>query len=309
MEAVKYFYLSSQLNNPEGIFYCGYSYENGYGVNIDVKKAIDYYQKCIDNINNKDSIYDPFDMFVSILIKTNDYYYLCYNNIGLIYLTEKEIENRQLAFKFLKEAGLNEYSFGQNNLGLFYQFHFNEIENAKYMFERSSKQKFALAEYNQGYLFECERNEEEAIKHCILASKYEKEPLKFRNIKLINDERLEISKTFIICLTNLKLSLYYLKHLLLEEASHYFKKAFFEPLYKLLFRLDEDSYSFKLQIKPNNLESLFLQSPLFNLDRQNTSYWKKIDSDMNTKKIEIQFSYQFNDNEKKNMKKKTNLKN
>ena len=49
----------------------------------------------------------------------------------------------------IKESAFAEYPFGQNNFGLY-----NEIYlNAEYMYNKSSKHKFSLAEYNLGSLY------------------------------------------------------------------------------------------------------------------------------------------------------------
>lgn len=125
------------------------------------------------------------------MIHYNSYRYPSFNDIGLIYIT---VYNDPLKAKeYIKEAGLNEYSFGQNNLGLLNQFYFNETENAKYFFEKASKNHFALAEYNLGHLEEKEGKIEKAIEFFIKASDDENEKLIFHNTK-INDKRLKISK-------------------------------------------------------------------------------------------------------------------
>ncbi|KAK8844481.1 hypothetical protein M9Y10_024341 [Tritrichomonas musculus] len=288
LEAIKYFNLSAQLKNSEGLYYCGYAFENGKGVNINISKAIKYYKQCINNIRNNETLSDPLDMFISTMIKTNDYIYVCYNSLGLIYIYDFELENHKKAFKYLKESGMNEFSFGQNNLGLFYQFYLNDINNSKYMYERSSKQNFALAEYNIGYLFECDKKEDEAIEHFILASKYSKEPLSFRNISIIDDDRFIISKTFIICLTNLKLSLYFLSKLSFEESREYLMKTLIDPLIELLMRLDKSSFQFQIRPNENNLLNIILCSPLFNLYDYDNSGWLKFNSNPNEEKIIIQ---------------------
>lgn len=56
-------------------------------------------------------------------------------------------------------------------------------------------------------MLEKENKKKESIEYFKLASKHESEPLQFREITRY-DKRLELSKTFIICFTNLKLTEY-----------------------------------------------------------------------------------------------------
>lgn len=67
---------------------------------------------------------------------------------------------------------------------------------------------FALALYNLGYLKEKDNKTVESILYYLKASENEDMPLMFHNFHHV-DKRLEISKTFVICLTNLKLVEYY----------------------------------------------------------------------------------------------------
>lgn len=109
----------------------------------------------------------------------------------------------------MKESAFAEYPFGQNNLGLFYQICLKENDKAENMFEGSSKHNFALAKFNLGMIREGENMTEESIEYFVGAPELEFEPLKYRDITR-HDKRLEMSKTFIICFTNLELSEYFL---------------------------------------------------------------------------------------------------
>ena len=108
-----------------------------------------------------------------------------------------------------EKSAFEEYPFGQNNLGLVYEFYLNSKGDAEYMYERSSKSNFPLSEYNLANLLEKEGNLKESINYYKRASDHENDVLVYRG-KRIEDKRLEISKKFIICLTNLKLVDYYL---------------------------------------------------------------------------------------------------
>ncbi|KAK8882523.1 hypothetical protein M9Y10_045165 [Tritrichomonas musculus] len=230
-KAREYFETSSK-SNLNSSFYLGLLYENGICVDRDLNKSIEYFKQCA---NDKKTYYfstsdDSFTYENRIL--NNEFYYHANNELGLIYITEKMFENKELSEKYLKEAGLNEFPFGQNCLGIFYQFYSNEIGNAQYLFEKASKSNFALSEFNLGYIYEGTWKNEESIEHCNKASDLENELIIFRNQK-IEDGRLEISKSFIICYTNLKLSLYYLTKSpipLHEEISDDFLlKSIFRP--------------------------------------------------------------------------------
>lgn len=141
------------------------------------------------------------------------------------------------------------------------------------MYRRSSKNKFALAIYNLGYLKKKQNKIEESIEFYIKASEYEDEPLTFQNI-IHFDKRLEISKTFIICLTNLKLTYYYL------SISEYVisKKYFIKSFSKIINKSDEFNYKFRFQFQISESENIFIYlkkfilfSPLFNLINQHFS--------------------------------------
>lgn len=179
--------------------------------------------------------------------------------MGLIYLFE--FQDIEKANQFIKQSKLGEYPFGQKNYGLLNQFYLNNIEEAKYMYQRASKNKFALSEYNQGYILENEGKIEESIQFYIRAIELKDEPLIFKN-KQHYDKRLDISKKFVICFTNLKLVDYYLSKSNYNEAKNYFNKAFTEII------SNDDSYKFQFQFHKNYLFAyvkLFIfKCPLFN---------------------------------------------
>ena len=90
------------------------------------------------------------------------------------------------AEKYIKESAFNEFPFGQNNFGLFNQFYLNKIEYAEYMYERSAKSNFSLAEYNLGYLHEQKNDIKGSIQYYIQASEHEDEELIYRNIHVFD---------------------------------------------------------------------------------------------------------------------------
>ena len=199
------------------------------------------------------------------------------NDLGLIYLLI--LNDVEKASEFLKKAAYAEYPFAQNNFGLFNQFFLNDIEKAKYMYKRSSEHKFALADFNLGLLAEKENDLKKSIEYYIKASDNENEPLIFHQYKHI-DKRLEISKIFIICLTNLKLVDFYFKQSKNDEAKKYFIKAFNN------LQLDE-SYKFKFEFINNRfsyLKTFILNHPIFNLKNQPNLNLKDSQIDLKEKK-------------------------
>lgn len=84
---------------------------------------------------------------------------------------------------------------------------------------------------------------EKSIKYYILLSKHERESLIFKNINYF-DKRLEISKIFINCFTNLKLVEYYFSISNYSES----KKYFIKTINRLIFQDEKSNCSFKIKI-------------------------------------------------------------
>ncbi|KAK8835009.1 hypothetical protein M9Y10_020614 [Tritrichomonas musculus] len=266
-KAKKYYEYSAELNNPTALFHLGKIYSDYDEINF--QKSIQYYSKCtgIDKYSIKslspENQYQTMPLF-------NEYRYPAYNDLGLIYLIE--YKNVDESKRFIKISAFSEYPFGQNNFGLLWQFYSNndkyaEVE-ADHMYARASEKYFALSEYNRGYLKEKENNIKESIKFYKLASDHEKVKLIFRNIVHF-DIRLEVSKIFILCYTNLKLCSYYLSVLDIKESRKYFIRSVtkiilfiqvLKRLYNLKFKYENKQISF--------LKKLILGFPLFNLKNQ-----------------------------------------
>lgn len=280
-KARMYFEMSVEKNNLNALFYLGSMYEKGAGVERNLAKSIEYftqsssnqYEICF-NGSRKDATYQGE-------FKMNIHYYrsMLNNDLAMIYITEEEFFNIELAEKLLKESAFNEYPFGQNNFGLFCQLYLNHIGNAQYMYERSSKHHFALAEFNLGRIYEKENKESECIDHYKKASDDENQPLVFRN-NICDDERLDISKSLIICLINLKLAKYYFSKSEDDEAINFIFKAIFRPLFSLLFILKNKSVSciFKIKLINQkyqiiNLRELILNNPMFHVPNLSLSGW------------------------------------
>lgn len=314
VKARECFNMAAEKRNPIALFYLGFIYENGKGVEKDIKKAIEYYLKSTENHYFQDkSIVEDSDNISQASYKSdrnNFNYYRSNNDLGLIYVTEKEFQNKELARKYLQEAGNNEYPFGQNNYGLFYQFYLNDKERAFHMFNRSSKHQFAMAEFNLAHFYEQEGEIDESIKHYELVSQYENVAFTFRGQLIDDDERLNVSKMFLTCFANLKLTLFYLNKI--ETAQEYLMKSIFQPLFRLLVQPTRHSYSFTFKCnhqnggaKITNLKDFYLNFPLFNLQKKFEpnnveSGWKKNEYCSKDKKIILNFENESHSNELQN---------
>ena len=199
------------------------------------------------------------------IYRVNNYRYISYNDLGLIYLIHlkqlKEAEDN------LKEAAFAEYPFGQNNYGLFSEFYIKNLENAEYMYKRSLKHSFPMAEFNFARLKEKQNEKDKSIKYYIQASDHEDEPLIYRGITRY-DKRLEISKTFIICLTNIKLVEFYFTKEEYEESKKYFIKVI-EKLkcinkfkIKTKFQQNENDKTYKFIFKNQKNDEITNQYPI-----------------------------------------------
>lgn len=85
------------------------------------------------------------------------------------------------------------------------------------------KQKFALASFNLAYLKEKENKIEESIKLYRKASMDENEPLFYRDEQIL-DKQLEISRLFIICLTNLIQNIIYQRRIMKNQKKFSIKQ-------------------------------------------------------------------------------------
>ena len=187
------------------------------------------------------------------------------NDLGLLYLLD--LNDNKKGIEYITKGAMNEYPYAQNNYGLLNQFYFNDIKNAEYFFERSSKHHFALSEYNIGHIKENKGSIEESIQHYIKASEDEDSPLIFRDIEHF-DKRLSISKIFVISFVNLKLVEHYILKNDYDQSKNYFIKAF----KKINFTEEDLSYRFCFRFNYKNeknpfsyLKFFILNFPLFNL--------------------------------------------
>ncbi|KAK8886576.1 spindle assembly checkpoint kinase [Tritrichomonas musculus] len=285
-KALEYFQIAADKQNVQAFYYLGFIFENGLGVKSDIKKAIEFYQSAAIHENSV-KLYDPGQIFVIDLDENNLFYYPSSNNLGLIYITEFCYENRDSAEKCISNAGMNEYSFGQNTFGLFNQFFLKDINNALYFYDKAStKYSFALSEYNLGYIQEYINSDiEKAIHHYEKALEFINLPLIFRG-DVIDDIRLHYSKCFIACFIYLKLAYFSLskdESQFNYDAKKYFINAIFHILFTYLLDDKGDSYEFVFKKLNNengsalNLKDFFFNFPLFkhsNRINKSSSDWK-----------------------------------
>lgn len=233
-EAIKYYKLAAINHNTDACIRLSEIYSNGIIVDVDLDQAIKYL-KSIINLNRYKYYED--------LIGKNGNLYVAYNNLGLIYYTE--FHDNKKAFELIKKSAYNEYPFAQSNYGLMLYLYSKDIENAKYYFKKSSKKNFAVADYNLAYIYEKEGDIKKANEHYMKASNEANDPIIYRNPNL-NDERYELSKKFIICLTNLKLLEYYLP----EHDKNLLKQLFTDAI--SILKIDGHDFSIKIEASIQN---------------------------------------------------------
>lgn len=267
-KAKEYIEISAKYNCTMAQYFLGVCYFDGDAFDVDIPRAIDFFQMCKKNHFGNHVSYNQKSRKIEISTYNEFYYHAC-NGLGLIYIIV--YQDKENAIANIKEAGLNEFPFGQNNLGLLYEFYFDQKYNAEHMYKRSMEHCFALSAFNLGHMKE-EESIQDSIDFYIKASDYEDEPLVFHG-KKSSDKRLEISKKFVICYTNLKLSEYYYAKSDIEKSRKYFIKSFSKfdntknsPMYKFHF-------TYKLNNKTTKnafsyLKSFILNFPAFNLSKQ-----------------------------------------
>ncbi|KAK8886428.1 hypothetical protein M9Y10_041891 [Tritrichomonas musculus] len=231
--------MAVKYNDPKAFYFLSQMYSTEDSVDIDISKTMNYLLKCIQIHFEKRNLYQPSNKNYFGYSICNKYHYHSNNDLGLIYLIE--FQDSEKAENYIRKGAYGEYPFGQSNLGLLLFFS-NKYQEAEYMFLKASKHNFAIAEYNLGYLYETHNKKEESIQMFIKASIDENEPFIFRG-KHYEDKRLSISKSFIICFTDLKLAFYYLTISDFENSKRYFIKSFSK------FNLNDKS--------PNNINEIF----------------------------------------------------
>ncbi|KAK8854359.1 hypothetical protein M9Y10_016919 [Tritrichomonas musculus] len=263
-KAIKCYKLAADLDNSDACYYLGELYSTGYFVEKNIQKSMSYFLKSIEINNEEKSI----DLYHNFDLNRCKFKYQSYNDLGLIFITL--YQNVEEAYKYISVSGFVEYPYGKNNLGLLYQYYLNNPVNAQYMYEEAAKYSFCLAEYNLGHMKEKDGNMKESIEFYKRASKHEKEPLIFRNHHY-GSMRLDISKKFIICFTNLKLTHYYFSNAQYKKAKKYFVKM----VINLNISDVDNQYHFHFHFDKRRKKNLFsyikyfiINFPLFDLKNQ-----------------------------------------
>ena len=126
-----------------------------------------------------------------------------------------------------------------------------------------------MAFFNHAHLHENKNEIKESIQYLIQASKNDQNTLECLRYYHY-DKRFEISKTFIICLTNLKLFYYYISLSNIEES----KKYFIESIVKLQLNDSNSNLNYTFNFKYTQtlnsfsyLKSFILGFPLFKYDK------------------------------------------
>ena len=283
-ERAIYFYeLSAKLVNSFAFFYLGVLYSSDDIPKKNITKALFYYLKCSEILDERVKSVNPINNSVIYLERYNKYCYHSVNNIGLIHLIN--FEDYQKAFIYIIQSAKGKLPFGQNNLGLLNEFYNNDSHKAKYFYKKSAKRNFSLADYNLGHLKEKDGKIDESIEYFTKA--LEDSALTFRKHQPY-DKQLEISKMFIICITNLKLAEYYFKQDLFNESKEYFKNSIlklesFENLthsFRFTFNFKESMNIF------HYIEEYILNFQLFNLPNQPNfkTVMEDIQADLNRRK-------------------------
>ena len=166
----------------------------------------------------------------------------------MIYLTIKQNENdKKLVEKYFIDASLSNFAFSLNNFGLFCQFYLKDITKARYYYEKASESKFALADFNLGYLYEMQGLIEQSIEHYNKAIQNENELLTLKS-EVIYDKRLEESKKIIICLAYLKVIRYYLTNNHSEENIQQAKYLLYSLIIEKRYEKAYISFLFRMKI-------------------------------------------------------------
>ena len=219
-------YISAALKkNYCAIYILAKHYLNGDNCEFNIKKSIKFFTECIET--KGENIIQELNGYYNYCINYN--YYPANNYLAVIYLTMFDKPDIDLARKYLGETLFGEYPPGQNNFGLFSEIYLKNECNAEEVYKKAAKNKFSLSEFNLGHMYEKCGKLEDSIKYYVQASDHENEPLNFHN-RIRNDEELNLSKSFIICLNDLKLVYYFLyideSNTNYTNARKYFNKVF-----------------------------------------------------------------------------------
>lgn len=278
-----------QYNEHSGIYKLAYMYHNGIGVDIDIKNAIKFYQLCIHINHEKDVSLSNISRIDDEIILPTNYLYInrSLNDLGIIHICIDLVSSRD----YIQKAAEYDFIFAKNNYGLLHEYYFENQEHvimeqeAIKLYENASRYNFPLAFYNLGHMEE--RNDfKKAIEYYEKASKYEDEPLKY-NGEIIQDEVYDLSKVFIMCLTNLKLAHYYLS---IPEHQNVSRNYFILALAKLINNCKDKYNQFQIAFDENSPKNPIFDSYIENFIF-NTSNFGYLIENPKIRKINIMNEY------------------
>lgn len=267
-----YLFNLAEKTNLNAAYYLGHMFENGKGVERNISKAIMYYEKCAKKEETR-FVLTIGDGFKRIKIH-NKYYYQSKINLCLIYLTEKDKINIELAEKYLREANFSQHPFAHYLYGIYYQYYLHQSENAIEKLNMLTKieNKFYLAEFVLANLSEQDSDKFNKYRESM---KYENNIMRYKK-QLMDDERLEISQLYINCYEYLQLIKYNLyENKIGNENNEFCLTIIFRLIFKLLFYDNIQSYEFAFS-KQFKLKEFILNYPLFSNLNSPTNPWKQI---------------------------------
>jgi len=134
-KAVEYYRIAAEQGYPRAQVNLGYMYSNAYGVECDKAQAVKYYQMAADQG-----------------------YTNAYTNLGYMYSNGYGIpQDKKIAVKYYKKAAKRGYARGLCNLGYMYDYGYgitqSKSEAAKYYY-MAAVQGYSVAQCNLAYMFE-----------------------------------------------------------------------------------------------------------------------------------------------------------
>lgn len=176
------------------------------------------------------------------------------------------------------------------------EIYLNNKIDAEYFYKKASNNNFALSEFNLGRLYEKKGNLNEAIELYIRASDHENDPLIFHN-RISDDEILNLTKSFIICLNDLKLIQYFLLNDSLDPNYIKSKKYFIKVFAKIQTSTLENPYHLNIDVNGNKVDVYsYIRKSFSDLEfiSENVIKEDEIDKTFNSKRMQCFQNFQGN---------------
>eukprot|EP01124_Arcella_intermedia_P016157 TRINITY_DN22725_c0_g1_i3.p1 TRINITY_DN22725_c0_g1~~TRINITY_DN22725_c0_g1_i3.p1 ORF type:complete len:288 (-),score=44.25 TRINITY_DN22725_c0_g1_i3:547-1410(-) len=134
-KAVEYYRIAAQQGYPRAQVNLGYMYSNAYGVECDKAQAVRYYQMAADQG-----------------------YTNAYTNLGYMYSNGYGIpQDKFMAVKYYEKAANRGYARGLCNLGYMYDYGYGVTQSKKeaaQYYAKAAKQGYSVAQCNLAYMYE-----------------------------------------------------------------------------------------------------------------------------------------------------------